>query len=172
MALFSKKKPAQEPRQQVQEELRKEAEKASKEVISSIISKDMQIIGEIIFKGKVRIDGLVEGAVKGEHLVLSEAGCIKGDIDVASLKCHGNIKGNVTGKLVNALSTAVIDGKLIADDFNIESGATLYGEIQSRNRKDQPVADPNETAAKKQDKNAPLKANTTIADMMAAAKKK
>ncbi len=176
MTLFSKKIPAQQ-KQQVQAELRKEAEKASKEVISSIVSKDMQIIGEVTFKGKARIDGLVEGNIKGEYLVLSETGRIKGDVEVGSLKCHGEIEGNVTARLVNALSTAVIDGKLIADDFSIESGAALFGEIQSRNRKELQVAETHGTATTKQGKETAKKSidkktPTAVGGMMAATAKK
>ncbi len=157
MTLFSKKIPAQQ-QQMVQAELKKELEKANSEVISSIVSKDMEIIGEITFKGKARIDGQVEGNIKGEHLVLSETGRIKGDVEVGSLKCHGEIQGNVTARLVNALSTAVIDGRLIADDFSIESGAALFGEIQSRNRRPQKKT-AKEKDAGRQNKSAPAKSS-------------
>lgn len=111
--------------------LNQESIKASKEVITSILSKDMQISGEIRFKGKTRIDGLVEGNMKGEHLILSETGKIIGDIDVDSLICHGTIEGNINSKMVTAHPTAIIHGMLVATNLTVESGASLNGEIKA-----------------------------------------
>lgn len=126
MPLFNKKN-----------KLNQESIKASKEVISSILSKDMQISGEIRFKGKARIDGLVEGNVKGEHLILSETSKILGDVDVDSLICHGTIEGNINSKLVTAHPTATIQGILAATNLTVESGATLNGEIKATQQQPQ-----------------------------------
>ncbi len=122
MALFSSK---------TDNDLQQEAAKASKEVISSILSKDMTITGEISFKGKTRIDGTVDGNIKGEHLVLSESGKIYGDLEVDSLVCHGRIEGNIKAKLVTAHSSAAIQGKLTAANLSVEAGALLEGEISA-----------------------------------------
>ena len=108
-----------------------DARTASKEAISSILSKDMQITGEISFRGKARIDGQVTGNVKGEHLVLSETGKIIGDVQVNSLVCHGTIEGNIDAKLVTALPTAAINGTLVSSNLTVESGAFLNGEIKA-----------------------------------------
>ena len=105
--------------------------KASKETISSILSKDMAIDGEITFKGKARIDGLVNGDVTGEHLVLSQSGKIIGDVTVESLVCHGTIQGNIEAKVLTAHPTAYIQGVLAASNLTVESGASLNGEIKA-----------------------------------------
>ena len=126
MALFNKKN-----------NMNQEPIKASKEVISSILSKDMQISGEIRFKGKARIDGIVEGNVKGEYLILSETSKIIGDVDVDSLICHGTIEGNINSKLVTAHPTATIHGILVATNLTVESGAALNGEIKATQQQPQ-----------------------------------
>ncbi|MDH3349539.1 MAG: polymer-forming cytoskeletal protein [Desulfobulbaceae bacterium] len=113
------------------DDLKQEAAKASKEAISTIISKDMTITGEVVFKGKARIDGTIEGNVKGEYLVLSESGKIKGDVELDSLICHGTIEGDVNAKLVTAQTSAVIIGRLSSANLTVESGATIEGEIRS-----------------------------------------
>ncbi len=120
MALFNKKT-----------DLQQKAAKVSEGAISSILSKEMQITGEIQFKGKARIDGLIDGNVKGEYLVLSETGKIIGDVEVDSLVCHGTIEGNINGHLVTAHPTAVIHGTLTAANLTVESGASLNGEIKA-----------------------------------------
>ncbi len=120
MPLFSKK-----------DDLEKEAVRASKEAISSIIAKEMQITGEIRFKGKARIDGTVDGNISGEYLVLSESGRVNGDLVVDALVCHGTIEGNIQAKLVTAHTTAIIRGRLESANLTVESGATLEGEIKA-----------------------------------------
>ncbi len=122
MAFFSKK-----------DSLQDEAELVSKEAISCIISKEMHITGEIDFKGKARIDGKVDGNIKGEYLVLSETGQVNGDVTLGALICHGTIKGDIDARLVTAHSTASIKGKLASANLTVEPGASLEGEIHSAN---------------------------------------
>ena len=123
MAIFTKK-----------DDLEQEAGRVSKEAISSIISKDMQISGEINFKGKARIDGTVEGNIHGEYLVLSETGRINGDMELGALICHGVVEGNIQSKLVTAHKTAVIQGKLTAGSLTVEPGAVLEGKISASSK--------------------------------------
>jgi cytoskeletal protein CcmA (bactofilin family) len=123
MAIFNKK-----------DTLEEEVNRVSKEAISCIISKDMRITGEIIFKGKARIDGVVDGNVRGEYLVLSETGRINGDLELGALICHGAVEGNVMAKLVTAHSTASILGKLTSANLTVEPGATIEGEIHTSSK--------------------------------------
>jgi cytoskeletal protein CcmA (bactofilin family) len=102
-----------------------------REVISSLISKDMRITGEVSFKGKARIDGIVEGNVKGEHLVLSENGKIQGDLQLISLICHGTVEGNIKAQQVTAHCTSSVHGNLAASSLTVEPGAKLNGEISA-----------------------------------------
>jgi len=99
--------------------------------ISSVICQDMHIGGEISFSGKARIDGAIEGDVKGEHLIVSESGRIKGDLDLASLICHGSIEGNVRAQDVIIHSSAILHGNLTAGNLSVEPGAKLSGEISA-----------------------------------------
>ncbi|HHB75915.1 MAG TPA: polymer-forming cytoskeletal protein [Desulfobulbus sp.] len=124
MALFSKK-----------DTLKDEAELVSKEAISCIISKEMHIIGEIDFSGKARIDGTVDGNIKGEYLVLSETGRVNGNVELGALICHGTIEGDIDARLVTAHNTASIKGKLTSANLTVEPGASLEGEIHSTNSK-------------------------------------
>jgi len=114
-------------------------------VISSVISKDMRVTGEVTFKGKARIDGMVEGNIKGEHLVLSETAVIRGDLDLTSLICHGTVEGNVTAQQVTAHATASLQGNLTAASLTVEPGARLNGEISATAREAAPATSRPET---------------------------
>lgn len=110
------------------------------EAISSVISKDMRITGELRFTGKARIDGTIDGNIKGEHLILSESGKVHGDLELTSLVCHGSIEGNVKAQEVNVHTTASIHGNLAAENLSVEPGAKLSGEISSATQQRQTKA--------------------------------
>jgi cytoskeletal protein CcmA (bactofilin family) len=106
-------------------------DQGSEEPISSILADSFQVVGEIRFKGKTRIDGQVQGNVQGDYLVLSETGRIVGDVTVETLVCHGMIDGNIMAATVTARATADIRGRLCAGNLTVESGASLNGEIKA-----------------------------------------
>ena len=103
----------------------------SGEVITSILGKDLLVRGDLHFQGKARLDGTVEGNIRGEHLVLSESGRVQGDLELVSLICHGTVEGNIRAQQVTAHSTASVHGNLTAESITVEQGARLNGEITS-----------------------------------------
>ena len=119
MALFNK-----------QDSFEQESQKAEKEVISSIIDANMVMKGELIFEGKARIDGTIEGNIQGEHLVLSEGGKIIGDIEVSTLVCHGTMEGNVKASLVTARKSCRMHGRIESNSLTVEPGAAISGELK------------------------------------------
>lgn len=123
MALFNKK-----------DSFEQESEKADKEVISSIIDSRMTIKGELLFEGKARIDGTVEGNIKGEHLILSESGKIHGNVEVATFVCHGTLEGDVKASMVTARKTCRIHGCIESNSLSVEPGAGLNGEMKVANK--------------------------------------
>jgi cytoskeletal protein CcmA (bactofilin family) len=116
-----------------------ELKKVDSEAISSIIDKSMTIKGEIIFKGKTRIDGTINGNIDGEHLILSETGKIFGDIKVSSFNCYGLLEGNVKANMLTARKNCSIHGKLEAGSLTVEPGASIQGEIKAAAKDLKPV---------------------------------
>lgn len=108
-----------------------EMKKIESEAISSIIDKNMSIKGGIIFKGKARVDGTINGNIEGEHLILSETGKVIGDITVLSFNCYGNLEGNVKANMLTARKNSSINGKLEAASLSVEPGASITGEIKA-----------------------------------------
>ena len=113
------------------EDIEKEIQKVEGEAISSIIDGTMTLTGEISFKGKTRIDGIINGNIQGEHLILSKAGKINGDITVSSFICQGAFTGNLETKILTAKKGCSIHGKIIAGSLTVEPGASLEGEIKA-----------------------------------------
>ncbi len=132
MALFNKKDSFEE-----------ESEKADKEVIASIIDARMTMKGELLFSGKARIDGTVEGNIQGEHLILSESGKIVGDIQVTTFVCHGTMEGNIKASLVTARKSCQIHGCIESNSLSVEPGSCLSGELKIAINELQPIAEEN-----------------------------
>ncbi len=116
------------------DDFEEESQKAEKEVISSIIDANMVMKGELVFKGKARIDGSIEGDIKGEHLILSESGKVTGDIQVSTFVCHGTLEGNVKASLITARKSCHIHGRIEGNSLTVEPGAGLNGEMKVSSR--------------------------------------
>ena len=142
MAIFSKKNSFEQ-----------ESQKADKEAISSIIDARMIMKGELLFEGKTRIDGTVEGDIKGEHLILSEVGKVHGNIHVSTFVCHGTLEGNVTANLVTARKSCRIHGMIESNNLSVEPGAALSGEMKIAT-KELHMDEKNSTISKKENRPA------------------
>ena len=104
------------------------------EMITSVIGADMQLVGDVSFKGKLRLDGKAEGHIRGEYLILGETGTISGDVVVNTFVCSGRVEGTVNVKKLYVVKSGFIQGKVETMDLAVESGAVLNGEIKSRSQ--------------------------------------
>lgn len=102
--------------------------------VTSIIGKEMRIVGDVSFKGKLRLDGKVEGNIKGEYLILGESGSISGDVAGDVFVCSGYVKGNINVKKLHVFKGGTINGKVESTDLEVESGSVLNGEVKSRSK--------------------------------------
>ncbi len=109
---------------------RKRDSAAGNGAITSIIGNDMNIHGDVVYEGKVRVDGTISGNVEGEHFILGEDGKITGDITAQSIVCHGKIEGNLKVKEVWIKKTAVVKGGIEAELLSIEAGAIVIGPVK------------------------------------------
>ncbi|MDF1614129.1 bactofilin family protein [Desulfurivibrio dismutans] len=102
--------------------------------VTSILGQELQLEGDVSFKGKLRLDGRVKGNVRGDYLILGENGVVIGDVLVNTFVCSGRVDGNVNAKKFQISNRGVINGKVEASDLAVESGAALNGEVKSRSK--------------------------------------
>ena len=102
--------------------------------ITSILDEGVCVTGDISFKGKARVDGRIEGNVRGDYLILSESGIIIGDIEVEVVICQGRVDGNIKAKKLHAQQAAKICGNLDVIDLTVDSGASLKGEVKAHSQ--------------------------------------
>lgn len=106
--------------------------------ISSLVAEGVEIDGDLVFHGGLRIDGCLRGQLSGRSrdgeapalLVLSQTGRIEG-----SVRCgHALINGHVTGDLevehfVELQAGARITGTLRYRQLQMDVGAVIQGQL-------------------------------------------
>ena len=107
---------------------------SDKAAISSIIDEGMIVTGDVSFKGKARVDGRIEGNVKGDYLILSESGIVIGDIEAQIVACQGRVDGNIKAEKLHAKHAAKIRGSLDVIDLTVDSGASLSGDVKAHSQ--------------------------------------
>jgi len=118
---------------------RKKAKPASASIeinkLSSLIADNVEVVGDVIFSGGLRVDGRVEGNVinKGEErglLVISECGCIEGSVKTHDAVVNGTIIGDLTvGHFLELQPNARITGNITYRQLQMDCGASVDGKL-------------------------------------------
>lgn len=107
----------------------------TKNTIDSLIGLSTRIDGDLLFKGGLRIDGVVHGNVIAEPgepsmLVISEHAQVHGEVRVAHLVVNGEIKGPVySSELLELQPRARITGDVYYKALEMHGGALVSGRL-------------------------------------------
>jgi len=118
--------------------------------LSSLVGANVEIRGDIVFSGGLRVDGRVEGNVLGSEgedenalLVLSEKGSIKGNVRVYDAVINGTIHGDLAVEhFVELQAGSRVTGSITYRQLQMDCGATVEGKLDR-------LADGGDTNARK-----------------------
>lgn len=105
--------------------------------VHSTIGPDVTIIGDLISKGELQIDGEVQGDLHGTHIVVGENARISGGVTGEEVVIRGQVSGSVRGRKVMLQSSSHVEGDIHHQSFSIEQGAFFEGKSR---RSDDPLA--------------------------------
>ena len=114
------------------------AQRAGDRPAISVIGPDLIIIGNLVSKGQVQIDGTVEGDIHGSHVIVGERANISGGIVSEEVVIRGHVMGTIRSKKVMLQATSQVDGDIFHQSLSIEQGAMFEG--KSRRTADDPRA--------------------------------
>ncbi len=109
--------------------------------VTSILGENTSWKGELTGKGGIRIEGLFEGIIDLEGLVIVDR---KGRVECDLIKADtviigGSVRSDIQAKRVEIRSTGRVWGNVTTVLFSTEEGSYLRGEIQMEEDKTDPV---------------------------------
>jgi cytoskeletal protein CcmA (bactofilin family) len=103
--------------------------------LSSLIDNGVEIVGDVMIKDGLRIDGHVQGEVRCRQdarglLVLSEKGSIQGSVKVYDAVINGTINGDVEVEhFLELQASARVCGNIRYRQLRMECGASVDGRL-------------------------------------------
>jgi len=105
--------------------------------IATLIGTGTRITGDLSFRGRLHLDGLIVGDVTGEAgasaLTVGLDGLVEGMVEVDDLVLNGRVHGDVTAREhVELGPTAQVDGNLVYKVLEMAAGASVNGRLIHR----------------------------------------
>ncbi len=103
--------------------------------LSSLIASNLQIVGDVLFTGGLRVDGKIKGNVlgkKGEKslIVLSGHGSVVGRVQAYDAVINGTISGDLEVEhFLELQAGARVSGNITYRQLQMECGATIDGNL-------------------------------------------
>jgi cytoskeletal protein CcmA (bactofilin family) len=119
--------------------------KGGAEAALSIIAFGMKVHGDIETSGVLKIEGTIEGTIRGARQVLiGRQGEVKGDVHAREVVVGGKIDGTVTAaERVEVQGTSAINGDIYTKSIVVLEGGRINGTVRMDDRTTQqrPVAE-------------------------------
>jgi len=96
----------------------------------SVISRALKITGQLESTEDIRIDGEVDGDVRGVSVTVGNGAKVKGTVYGDAVELAGTVDGKIEAKKVVLTGTARMTGDVVHQDIKIESGAYIDGHLK------------------------------------------
>lgn len=98
----------------------------------SVIAAGMKIVGDIESTGVVKIEGIVEGAIRGaRQLLLGRQGTVHGDIRAHEVVVGGTVVGTIVAdERVEIQGTSSVQGDIHTKTIVVLEGGVINGRVR------------------------------------------
>lgn len=105
---------------------------SSPEAGLSVIASGMKIVGDIESSGVVKIEGTVEGAIRGaRQLLLGRQGTVHGDIRAQEVVIGGTVVGKIVAdERVEIQGTSSVQGDIHTKSIVVLEGGVINGTVR------------------------------------------
>lgn len=106
--------------------------RASKKVekAETIIGGQSEVTGDLNVKGTLQVDGLVNGRIKADCVLLSESSRINGDIAAHRIIVSGRVEGNLRAEeAVEIMPKGKVIGDVVTNKISVAEGGELNGKV-------------------------------------------
>ena len=105
---------------------------AGAETAMSVIAQGMRIVGDIECAGVLKIEGVVEGTIRGpRQLLLGRQGEVKGDVHAREVILGGRVQGTVIAdERIEIQGTALVTGDVHTKSIAVLEGGRINGAVR------------------------------------------
>ncbi len=98
----------------------------------SVIAPGMKIVGDVETSGVVKVDGAIEGSIRGaRQVLLGRSGSIQGDVHAEEAILAGKVVGTVAAsERVEVQSSCRIDGDISTRSIVVLEGGVINGNVR------------------------------------------
>jgi len=101
--------------------------------LETIVGNDTRIAGKASVKGTIRVDGIVEGDVQADWVVVGETGKILGNTRTRGMVVGGSVEGDIEAtETVELREKATMVGEIHAPKLAISEGAVFDGRARMK----------------------------------------
>jgi cytoskeletal protein CcmA (bactofilin family) len=101
---------------------------SSSRKLETIVGDGTIVEGKVSVKGTIRVDGIVEGDVQADWVVVGETGRIRGNTRTRGMVVGGSVEGNIeAAEIVELKGKAAMTGEILAPKLGISEGAVFNG---------------------------------------------
>ncbi len=109
--------------------------KSKRTLNPSVINTGVVIKGSLQGDGEINIDGIVDGDVKAEAVIIGLNGKIMGTIKADKVEVYGALEGKILAKEVFLAETARVIGNIHYESLSMEPGAFVEGDFRHKDSK-------------------------------------
>ena len=101
--------------------------------LESFLGMNSSLKGALKIRGTLRIDGVVEGQLDADYVILSESAEVKGEISAKKIIIGGKMDGSVRAQeLVEIKSKGKVLGEIFTQKLAIIEGAEFNGKVEMK----------------------------------------
>jgi len=106
-----------------------------KDSLPTIITKDMNILGNLISDGNIDFNGTIQGNIRCNTLTIRHDGHIIGDVTANNVLVYGKVKGLIRVKHAELYASCQVEGIIMHETLKIEDGAIIDGKFKRTDSK-------------------------------------
>lgn len=100
----------------------------SAQKLETIIGNESTVTGELNIKGTLRVDGIIEGDIFADWVIVGETGKIHGNVKSRGMVVGGRVEGNIeASEIVELKGKGEVNGEICTAKLAMSEGALFDG---------------------------------------------
>ena len=100
----------------------------SEQKLETIVGNESTVTGELNIKGTLRVDGVIEGDVFADWVIVGETGRLHGNVKSRGMVVGGRVEGNIdASEIVELKGKGQVTGEICTTKLAMSEGAFFDG---------------------------------------------